>query len=143
VRARRVQNGETLGVLATAAMAQVIGDMGKQKRGIPAVAVLGGWRCRGESRPCRCSQCRAGIPSRGRGRSRRGLGGSMARLPPSSSRSFLAEPGGWRLSRGVVAEWLSALGLGKPAFIAKRVHGAAADGGREIRTRVGRRCYLG
>ena len=69
--------------------------------------------------------------------------GSMARLPPSSSRSFLAEPGGWRLSRGVVAEWLSALGLGKPAFIAKRVHGAAADGGREIRTRVGRRCYVG
>ena len=113
VRARRVQNGETLGVLATAAMAQVIGDMGKRKRGIPAVAVLDGWRCRGESRPCRCSQCRAGIPSRGRGRSRRGdflcsggLGSSMARSPPSSSRSFLAEPGGWRLSRGVVAEWL-------------------------------------
>ena len=137
VRARRVQKGETLGVLATAAMAQVIGDMGKRKRGIPAVAVLGGWRCRGESRPCRCSQCRAGIPSRGRGRSRRGdllcsggLGGSTAR-----TLFLLAPPSGVALGercldRSAAAEWMrGALGLEESDFIADLDHGSRRTAG--------------
>jgi hypothetical protein len=112
---------------------------GRTHRGGGAGRMVVRWRGGAVSieRPCRCSQCRAGIPSRGRGRSRRGdllcsggLGGSTAR-----TLFLLAPPSGVALGercldRSAAAEWMrGALGLEESDFIADLDHGSRRTAG--------------
>ena len=112
---------------------------GRTHRGGGAGRMVVRWRGGAVSieRPCRCSQCRAGIPSRGRGRNRRGdllcsgdLGGSSVR-----TLFLLAPPSGVALGvrclgRSAAAEWKGGvLGLEESDFIANLDHGSRRTAG--------------